>query len=189
MTEKVDGSCVAVARVGDEIHALNRAGYLALSSPYALHHAFHRWVKLREKLFLDMLLDGERIVGEWLHTATGTRYDIVDPDKLFISFSIMRVHDRIPYDNFSKRVDEIGLPRAHVLQDGGPLTIEAMLDLLGESGFHGALDGTEGAVWLHENANQFSAIAKYVKHTKIDGRYLSGNTGAGDILNYSGAAF
>src|SRR5689334_8823639 len=34
VTEKVDGSCVAVARVKGVIHALGRAGYPAESSPY-----------------------------------------------------------------------------------------------------------------------------------------------------------
>ncbi|TBE87817.1 RNA ligase family protein [Rhizobium ruizarguesonis] len=189
VTEKVDGSCVAVARVGDEIHALNRAGYPAWSSPYALHLAFDRWVQLRKDRFLDLLMDDERVVGEWVHTATGTRYHIVDPNDLFVSFSIMRMHDRIPYDDFAKRIDEAAFLRAHVLHDGGPLPIDTMLTLLGESGFHGALDGAEGAVWLHENESKFSAIAKYVKQTKTDGRYLSRNTGGDDVLNYHGVAF
>jgi hypothetical protein len=103
-----------------------------------------------------------------------------------VAFAIMLKHRRTAYDEFSMRADKAALPRAHVLHDGGPLTVEAMLETLGNKGFHGALDGTEGAVWIHENDGTFSAIAKYVKHDKVDGRYLSSNNGGLDIINYSG---
>src|SRR5580692_34167 len=69
VTEKLDGSNVGVARIGDEILALGRAGYLAQSSKYEQHQLFAAWVREREERFRAALLPGQRIVGEWLAQA------------------------------------------------------------------------------------------------------------------------
>ena len=41
--EKLDGSNVGVARIGDMIFPLGRAGWPAASSPYLQHRCFHNW--------------------------------------------------------------------------------------------------------------------------------------------------
>ncbi len=41
--EKLDGSNVGVARLGDEIVPLGRAGYTAASSDFEHHQLFHDW--------------------------------------------------------------------------------------------------------------------------------------------------
>lgn len=195
VTEKIDGSCVSVAKSGGRVLALQRAGYLAETSPFALHHAFHRWVDTRALLFDKILEDDERIVGEWLHTAMGTRFDIVDPDLLLVPFAIFRGRDRVSYDEFMDRCDRAGLRRAHVLSDGQGITIEEAMARLGENGHHGALDGAEGAVWLLETNGSFNGLAKYVRADKVDGKYMSSiaSEWAGfdvpDVVNYRGPDF
>ena len=62
--EKLDGSCVAVARIGGSIVPLGRAGYPAISSPYEQHRHFASWVHAHQQHFLDTLRDGERLCGE-----------------------------------------------------------------------------------------------------------------------------
>src|SRR5688500_2405585 len=67
--EKLDGSCCAVAKVDGRILALGRAGYLARTSEYPVHHAFESYVKANEERFMCLLQDGERVVGEYLGMA------------------------------------------------------------------------------------------------------------------------
>lgn len=186
LTEKLDGSCVSIARVDGEIVALGRAGYLASDSPYELHKVFARWVAAREERYKQILRDGERLVGEWLHTAMGSLYRIEDPEELLVGFAIVDGQTRRPYDDFSRRMLELGHPKAKVLSDGPQVSIEEAMNTLGEHGFHGSLDGPEGAVWVHERDGVFSAIAKYVRHDKVDGRYLPNISGNAEVVNYVG---
>ena len=189
VTEKIDGSCVSVARVDGRIVALQRAGYPAATSPFALHHAFDRWVNARAAKFAAVLDDGERIVGEWLHTAMGTRFEIADPDQLLVGFALFGGKQRQPYDEFASRCSVAGLPRARVLSDGPGIGIPEAMALLGESGHHGAMDDPEGAVWVMETDGAFNNIAKFVRSDKVDGKYMSGFTGKGEVVNYVGPAF
>src|ERR1700681_524391 len=72
VTEKLDGSNVGIARIGDDIVALGRAGWTAQSSPYKQHQLFAAWVRWNESLFLEILHPGERFIGEWLAQAHST---------------------------------------------------------------------------------------------------------------------
>ncbi|MDW9481147.1 hypothetical protein GOB57_21105 [Sinorhizobium meliloti] len=189
VTEKIDGSCVSVAKVNGSVIALQRAGYPASTSPFALHHAFARWVEVRRSMFDAFLEEGERIVGEWLHTAMGTKFVITDPDQLLVAFAIFRGRERVCYEEFKSRCDRAGLPRAHVLSEGPGISAEGAMSLLGDSGFHGALDGVEGAVWVMETNGAFNGVAKFVKADKVDGKYMSGITGTKDVVNYRGLPF
>jgi hypothetical protein len=85
--EKLDGSCCAVANVEGEIIPLGRAGWPAASSPYLQHRHFHDWAVERRTLFAAIIKPGERIVGEWLAQAHGTRYQL--PYDPFVVFDIM----------------------------------------------------------------------------------------------------
>lgn len=184
VTEKLDGSCVTVARHGGDILAVTRAGYLADTSPFRMHHVFARWVASRAGKFLDTLDEGQRIAGEWLLQAHGTRYAVRDPDDLFVGFAVVNCERRLPHDAAREIMARCGVTGAAVISDGPPLSVEAALRKLGTYGFHGALDPVEGAVWVCERDGQFDFMAKHVVLDKVDGSFLPVVTGGSDIWNF-----
>lgn len=181
VTEKLDGSNVAVARIGDEIVAVTRAGYAAADSHFAQHHIFGEWIAPQAERFRLMLNDGERVNGEWLALAHGTHYDL--PHEPFVAFDMMVGSKRLPWDEIKHRAAMAQLPFAAVLHDGGPIHIDAVLPLIAESR-HGALDPVEGAVWRVERKGVFDFNAKWVRPDKIDGKYLTDVTGYPESWNW-----
>jgi hypothetical protein len=179
--EKLDGSCVAVAKVGGEVVALIRAGYRAADSPWEQHHLFAEWVAERTALFEALLAEGERLVGEWLAQAHGTRYAL--RHEPFVAFDLMRGHERAAYQEFHRRVAG-RLPIPHVIHIGGPLPIEEAMRALAHGGFHGALDPVEGAVWRVERHGKVGFLAKYVRPDKVDGCYLPELSGVEPVWNW-----
>jgi len=185
VTEKLDGTCVAIARHEGRILAVTRAGYLATSSPFAMHHVFARWVERRAGRFLSVLADGQRIAGEWLLQAHGTRYRIADPDDLFVGFAVLREDKRLPHDDARSLLLKGGVRGAAVISDGPALAVDDALAALSGGGFHGAVDAVEGAVWVCETKGAFNFMAKHVVHSKVDGAYLPGIGGNVDeVWNY-----
>lgn len=166
--EKLDGSCVAVARIGAEVVALGRSGYTADSSPYEQHRLFAAFVGRHQALFSDLLHDGERLVGEWLAQAHGTRYDLSGREP-FVAFDIMRGHLRLPLAQLTDRLQG-RLTQPAVLAHG-PTSIEAVRELI-QTSRHGALDPVEGAVWRVERKGRVDFLAKWVRPDKVDGKYL-----------------
>lgn len=191
--EKLDGSNVGVARVNGKIMALTRAGYIANTSPYVQHHKFFDWVAANESRFLRVLNDGERLCGEWLVQAHGTRYKL--QHEPFVVFDLMRGNNyRMPYDDFLKRIECGVFTIPHLLHRGQSLEIEAATEMLGTYGFHGALDPVEGAMWRVERNKQINDnspervrvvdfLCKYVRPDKKDGCYLPSETKTGEIWN------
>lgn len=180
--EKLDGSNVGVANVNGEILAITRAGYLAITSKYEQHILFDRWVKLNEKRF-DLLKEGERICGEWLVQAHGTKYDLTHEP--FVAFDIISNNHRIVYNELIHRLnDRFILPN---LLGNEPMSIDIILDLIGATNKpyinrHGALDGIEGAVWRVERMGRVDFLTKFVRPDKIDGKYLPEFNGTGEII-------
>ncbi len=185
--EKLDGSNVGVLRMDDILYPLTRAGYVANTSPYKMHHLFHNWVFENADRFTAALENGERLCGEWLLQAHGTRYDL--PHEPFVAFDIMRKkHERTPFDEFMQKVGG-RFPVPHVISDGGPLSAEDAMKRLNVYGFHGALEPVEGAVWRVERYRLINKslgnvggrkpvvdfIVKYVRPDKEDGKYLDGD--------------
>lgn len=167
--EKLDGSNVAVAKINGEILALTRAGYLANTSKYRQHLFFDKWVSENKKRFDDLLNEGERVCGEWLVMAHGTKYNL--PHEPFVPFDIMTDSKRINFETFTQRVKEFDFTPPHLISIGEPLSIEAMLEKIRISG-HGAVDLVEGAVWRVERKGEVDFLAKYVRHDKQDGKYF-----------------
>ena len=183
--EKLDGSNVGVVRKNGEILALSRAGYLANTSPYLMHHFFGAWVEKNKDRFNETIDEGERLCGEWLLVAHGTRYKL--PHEPFVAFDLMRhKHDRVPYDEFLYRLgNRFIIPK--VLSDGPSLSIDNAMTLLGKFGYHGAEEQVEGVVWRVErnrliNKSKGNAggrnpivdfLVKYVRPDKEDGKYLN----------------
>lgn len=167
VTEKLDGSNVSVCRIGNEIVAIGRAGYLAQTSKYEQHQLFAAWVREREGLFLSALLPGWRFVGEWLAQAHGTRYELAHSP--FVVFDLMEGQKRLPHDWCRDAAHSF--PCAAVIHDGGPVGLDVVLPALAQS-HHGAIDPVEGAVWRVERRCEFDFIAKWVRPEKKDGVLL-----------------
>ena len=171
VTEKLDGGNVAIAKLGGVIHALGRAGYPAITSPFEQHHFFDAWVKDSPGLWSAMLSDGEALHGEWLAMAHGTRYDL--PHGPFVAFDLTRDGSRVLHDELVERCERYSITTPKVISDGSPIAVDAALELLGEQGHHGALEPVEGAVWRVERRGKFDFLAKFVRPDKQDGKYLA----------------
>lgn len=176
--EKLDGSCVSVANIGGKLVALGRSGYEAKTSKYLQHQFFADWVAQNVGLF-DFLMAGERVVGEWLAQAHGTRYELKHGP--FVAFDIMRGHERFTYQRFRYAIR--GRLPTPTLISTGPTSIETVLDRIALS-CHGALDPVEGAVWRVERKGKVDFLAKYVRPEKKDGCYLPEISGTEAIWNW-----
>ena len=142
--EKVDGSNVGVAKINGQIVPLTRAGYRAETSPFEQHHLFASWVlnPERHERFNALLNEGERVCGEWLAQAHGTRYNLLHEP--FVAFDLMTGTERIPWSEFKIRVLPFFII-PNTVHEGSSLSVEKAMELLKISG-HGALDPVEGAV-------------------------------------------
>lgn len=170
VTEKLDGSNVAVARHENRIIALGRSGHLAQTSPHEHIQHFAVWVRENADRF-DHLRDGERLCGEWVTMAHGTMYRAMSVP--FVPFDLMVGDKRMPLDLMKEVAEASGLRPAYVISDGPPMSIDTAMAAIADGGFHGALDGVEGCVWRCERQGQFDFIAKFVRHDKLDGKYFS----------------
>ena len=191
--EKLDGSNVGVARIKDIIIPLGRAGWPAITSKWEQHRLFHNWAMERHDDFMGVLKNGERLVGEWLAQAHGTRYDLGGRDP-FVAFDLMREHIRTPHKEFMDRVGEyFDMPKTK-LGFGEACSIDEAMDWLHPYGYYGALDPVEGAVWRVEydkptgvkgGSNQTVLfLTKYVRPDKEDGIYLPEVSGEEAVWNW-----
>jgi hypothetical protein len=178
--EKLDGSNVGICKVNGQILAITRAGYLANTSPYIQHHYWSDWVEANKSRFDYVLNEGERLCGEWLAQAHGTRYKL--PHEPLVVFDLMIADQRLPYDEFIYRIGKGNFILPHVLHRGQAFPVGSALRELGQYGYHGALDQVEGAVWRVETNRIIDKqgtrkrvvdfLVKYVRPDKTDGIYL-----------------
>lgn len=178
--EKLDGSCCAVAKKDGKIIALGRAGYLAESSQYPVHHSFCRYVGENVNRFDRLLNEGERVVGEYLAQAVGTRYDL--PHEPFVPFDLILNQKRWSYKLFEARVKSLQFPVPMLISIGGPVSIENAIQAVKVSG-HGAIDPVEGAIWRVERKGEVDFLVKFVRHDKEDGKYFPEKTGGETVWN------
>ena len=207
--EKLDGSNVAVANVGGEIVPIIRAGYRAINGRFEQHKFFHLWVMERVELFA-FLRPGERVCGEWLAQAHGTRYTLRHGP--FVAFDIMRVEPRdapgagvfgakrqgkdapaqwrVPYDEFVARVRPVlPIPECVFDEVGKSCTIKRAIEEIEKRNGHGAIDPIEGAVWRVERREKdgpwtVDFLAKFVRHEKVDGKFLPEVSGEQAVWNW-----
>lgn len=191
--EKLDGSNVGVAKINAQLYPLTRAGYLADTSPFQMHWVFARWVEKNQNRFLAVLEDGERLCGEWLAQAHGTRYEL--SHEPFVVFDLMRGQKRVTLGDLIERVENYGFVTPRLLHQGNSLSIEQVLQLINISG-HGAIDPVEGAIWRvernelvnpgksNERARKVDFLVKYVRPEKLDGIYLPEITGKEAVWNW-----
>ncbi|MBI1748890.1 MAG: RNA ligase family protein [Acidobacteria bacterium] len=190
--EKLDGSNVGVGRREGVLYPLTRAGYLASTSPYEQHWRFSEWVYAHSARFLAVLRDGERLCGEWLMQAHGTRYALTHEP--FVVFDVMRGEERATLLELTDRLAPYGFTQPWVIHTGPPLSVPSALAALHRSA-HGALDPVEGTVWRvernerinpngSERAWRVDFLAKYVRPDKQDGIYLPDVSGQPPVWNW-----
>jgi len=179
--EKLDGSNCCVARIGEDILALTRSGYLATTSKYEQHHLFAHYVRLNANRFRDLLANGERAVGEWLAQAHGTLYNL--RHEPFVCFDLMKEHVRSVAAEVSIRCASVGLTTPVTIHTGGAYSLARVLEDIKTSG-HGAVGGAEGVVYRVELDGEVRFLAKWVKGDKQDGIYLPEVSGKQAIWNW-----
>jgi len=174
--EKLDGSNCGVCRLNGDIIPLTRAGYVANSSKYEMHHKFYDWVMANKNRF-EFLNEGERLVGEWLYKAHGTKYNL--NHEPFVVFDLIDSNNnRIRYLNLIKKIYKFDFTPPYLVNYGKAISVKEVMKRLGNYGKHGAEDYVEGAVWRVERKNKVDFLVKYVRPEKIDGLYIKD-----DILN------
>lgn len=185
VTEKLDGACMSVANINGEIVALTRAGYRAEQGTWEHLRAFAPYVESRKKSFARLLRPGERVVGEWLALAHGTRYDRYNRlFRPFVAFDIFRDGRRLPYCAVTYLTSRYGIDSAACIHEAETaISIPDALKELGK-GYHGAIDPPEGLVWRVERDGGVDFLAKYVRHDKADGAYLPNISGADPVWNW-----
>ncbi|MDD3039032.1 RNA ligase family protein [Bacteroides sp.] len=186
VTEKLDGSNVAVCKVNDTVIPINRAGYPAHSSHHEVHHQFARWVYNRYEDFHSILREGEQISGEWLGMAHGIRYDFYGSREPFVAFDLFNSEKkRYTYSELVNRINFIGVPVVPILwKKHQACSIEDALDLLGRYGQYGAQEPAEGCVWRVERDKKCEFLAKFVRDDMVCGKYLPSVTGQPPVWNY-----
>lgn len=166
--EKLDGSNCSVALKDGQILALGRAGYLAQSSKYEMHQLFAYWVRKNEDRFRAVLKEGERICGEWLAQAHGTIYDLTDKEP-YVVFDIVVEAKRLPFIEFTRRVGTT-FTTPTLIHIGQPIGVRKALEIHQERNY--GCDEIEGVVYRMERKGKVDFLAKYVRHDKVDGKYL-----------------
>lgn len=180
--EKLDGSCVAVARLDGEIVALGREGFRAVESENPGRQMFARWVSANASRFSSVLHDGEWLVGEWLALAHSTRYRLTHEP--FVIFDFFTATGALAAAALDARLDA-RFARPSRLHAGDAISIPAIDARLGPHGAHGAIDSIEGAVWRVERDGVVLHRAKFVRAGKIDGAFLPENSGQPAVWNWS----
>lgn len=181
VTEKLDGSCVAVWNDAGHLKAIGRDGSLAILSRTPIRRSFARWLDNEADRFAALPV-GSWMVGEWLPIAHATRYRL--PHGPFVPFAYFAdTGVRQDWDTFVELATAARLSPPYVLHDGVGVAVEEIARRLGTNGFHGALDEAEGAVWLVQRQGRPLVSAKWVRASVRQGRYLADHTGQGHVLN------
>jgi len=178
--EKLDGSCCGVARIDDKLIALTRSGNLCVESSFPHHHHFNTWMFEHYDKFYSILQNGERLVGEYLGLAHGTKYTLDGRDP-WVAFDLMCGHIREPYDILHERVaDSFCLPP--LISYGPPREISWVQQECPTSRYGG--EYVEGWIWRVERHCKVDFVCKFVEPWYVAGKYLPGYGGQDDIWNW-----
>lgn len=170
--EKLDGSNVAVTKIDNNLICLTKNGSNAKKSLSKEHQLFYWWVKQNYSRFNEILNEGEKICGEWLVQAHGTKYSL--NHEPFVVIDLMVNNKRLLFkDVFNRLNGKFVLPS--IISIGEPISINKALKKLGKYGLHNAKEEAEGIIWRLEREGQVKFICKYVKHNKEKEKYLSQN--------------
>lgn len=170
VTEKLDGTNVAAARIEGQIIALIRAGYPARTSPYPMHNLFADWVEENRKRFEAILFDGEWANIEWLAQAHGSLYQLHHEPAVIFDMMAPGAN-RLTWDEIVDRSGRGDFINPDVITDGSFFPVEAA-EYHTRRSTHGAIGPAESAVWRVETNGRFNFMAKWVRPDKQDGKYL-----------------
>ena len=95
----------------------------------------------------------------------------------------MTKNERTSYHNFLLRVLPLGFIVPNLIHIGQSLSIEKALKKIEVSG-HGAVDEVEGVIYRVERNDRVDFLTKFVKQSKVDGKYLPENNNGQTIWNW-----
>jgi|GEM_PF-51247 len=158
--EKLDGSCVCAYKENGKILALGRDGELASESVNSARQLWSEWVEEHQPRFLALLDEGERVCGEWLAMVHGTRYELTHEP--FVAFDIFTAQNKaISYTELKQRCEKLCFITPYVIHQGAPITVEQGIALLGNKGFHGAIDEPEGPSRKNKTTSPMELATEY----------------------------
>lgn len=131
----------------------------------------HEWISTHSgrKTFITLALQfmQPKIVKDLAGiSAVGTKYKL--NHEPFVIFDIMTGKERLPYLYFADRVKSFGFEIPTLLHYGYPISINGVMERLGEFGHHGAIEPAEGAVWRVQRKGKVDFLAKYVRSEKME---------------------
>lgn len=170
VTEKVDGMNASVLKQDNRLYPIIRAGYDVRTSDNNFIRAFGYFVDYNSDRFMDVLLNGERICGEWLIKTHTLMYDL--PHEPYVTFDIIdSSNTRISYKEFRHRIDDVFTPTG-LIHIGESITPTTALEICGK-GYHGVVgDVPEGVVYKYEHGSNFVCSGKYVSHPDVGNHEL-----------------
>ncbi len=172
--EKLDGSCVGVLMTDTGPVALTRKGHLCKDSPYFQHYIFESIVNQVASVFSTLLKPGERLVGEFLAEAHGTKYRL-EPTRVpwFVFDKFTTSGERILQDELKDVIRAVGLFSPRTIYSGKGLSLadaKGKIPELERTGL--AVDPMEGFVYRAEHGDKVEFLAKYVRPSHEPGIYL-----------------
>jgi len=184
VTEKLDGSCVALVGLVDGVEARGRDGGPCAASRNDGRRACAAWVEARAGRLAaaGAVPLGARLVCEWMALAHGTRYAL--PHGPLVAIDGFDADGaRWPWARVREIAAALALPTPTELHAGGALAIDAALAALGDHGHHGAIDRAEGVMYRLEHGARVIALAKLVRLDKQDGVLLADHSGGDHVWN------
>lgn len=176
--EKADGSNHGVLKLDGKIHPVVRKGYpINLETSYVHEVYFAKWVFSQERLFREMLTEGERMIFENLSYRHSVPY-VLDTIP-FMAIDLFEGPRRRTLADLESRVTGTGIPSPKVLyRDNQALAIPDALHLLGEFGLLGAKEPAEGLVYRLEYTSRDKGVgvelmAKYVRPGFVPGKCIT----------------
>jgi hypothetical protein len=187
--QKIDGACVAVAKINGVIVPLGRAGYPAATAPYQHVRDFAAWAMDREDKFAALLGEGERVVGEWLGAQHAIPYMTRSNAAKWVAFDLMLGGVRALHDVTAHRIGAVGLVAAHTVHVGAPVSVaDAWARRREWPDFPVLACGVEpeGIVYRYEHKGMVKFLGKWVR-PDFEGRVPEGGDLRGDPAELLGA--
>lgn len=177
--EKYDGTCVAVVKLDGKLIPIQRRGYSCEDSPHEQHRHFAAWVRTpaNAERFSKALDEGQRIVGEWLIQAHGTRYRFSKYAEPFVAFDIFTEgNERLSYMEFGTTCDCSDITTARLVHYGSPVPPDHMMNLIKSpqayDAYYPKADEPEGLVYRCERHGKVDFLGKYVRPGFVPGLYF-----------------